>query len=77
MTTIRTTTRPPATRARDDKKYARRGDVDEDVDEALARARDEAVETVRCPEFIIDSSSSTDRRRAGRARARTRARFGR
>ena len=37
MTTIRTTKRPPATRARDDKKYARRGDVDEDVDEALAR----------------------------------------
>ena len=76
MTTIPTTKRPPATRARDDKTYARRGDVDEDVDEALARARDEAAET-GVPEFIIDSSSSTDRRRAGRARARTRARFGR
>ncbi len=56
MTTIRTTTRPTATSARDEETYARRGDVDEDADEALARARDEAVEMVRCPQspsFVV------------------------
>ncbi len=73
MTTIRTTTRPPATRARDDKKYARRGDVDEDADEALARARDEAVETVRCPESSsIRRHRLTDDAQAARALERAR-----
>ena len=73
MTTIRTTTRPPATRARDDKKYARRGDVDEDADEALARARDEAVETVRCPESSsIRRHRLTDDAQAARAVERAR-----